>query len=195
MSESALRIVPADSAHWADLEALFGRNGACAGCWCMFWRDAHWGAGPNRGAQNKAALRELCADPIPPGILACRGDEAVGWCSLAPRPAFPRLARSRKYKALDDLPVWSIVCFFIAKQARRQGVQTALIDGAVKFAVSHGAKIVEAYPSDLEAQTNVKLSGSSGYRGIASSFAKAGFQRASAADAPGLIMRWYPPAS
>jgi hypothetical protein len=23
---------------WADLEALFGGNGACGGCWCMYWR-------------------------------------------------------------------------------------------------------------------------------------------------------------
>jgi hypothetical protein len=23
---------------WSSLEKLFGQNGACGGCWCMFWR-------------------------------------------------------------------------------------------------------------------------------------------------------------
>jgi hypothetical protein len=23
---------------WPSLEKLFGQNGACEGCWCMFWR-------------------------------------------------------------------------------------------------------------------------------------------------------------
>ena len=23
---------------WPAFEALFGEKGACAGCWCMFWR-------------------------------------------------------------------------------------------------------------------------------------------------------------
>jgi hypothetical protein len=23
---------------WPELERLFGKNGACAGCWCMYWR-------------------------------------------------------------------------------------------------------------------------------------------------------------
>ena len=36
--KAAIRVEPLTPARWADLEALFGAKGACAGCWCMFWR-------------------------------------------------------------------------------------------------------------------------------------------------------------
>jgi hypothetical protein len=33
-----ITIRPLTPSRWPDLEALFGRNGACNGCWCMYWR-------------------------------------------------------------------------------------------------------------------------------------------------------------
>jgi GNAT superfamily N-acetyltransferase len=33
-----LTIRPLTPARWRALEDLFGKNGACNGCWCMYWR-------------------------------------------------------------------------------------------------------------------------------------------------------------
>src|SRR5687768_9723058 len=96
---------------WHDFETLFGKNGACAGCWCMWWRlpRIEWLKG--KGDGNKRALRRLLKNGTVPGLLAYAGDEPVGWCALAPRSEFPRLANSRTLKPVDDQPVWSITCF------------------------------------------------------------------------------------
>ena len=86
----------------------------------------------------------------PPGVLAYRDREPVGWCAVAPRVEYERLGRSRKLKPVDSEPVWSVVCFYVARAARRSGVTTALLAGAEAFARSHGANWLEAYPVDPE---------------------------------------------
>lgn len=137
---------PATADRWPDLEALFGERGACGGCWCMVWRlpRAAYDAGKSGG--NRKALRNLTQSRVPPGILAYEGDEPIGWCAVAPRAAYPFLDRSRVLRPLDDEPVWSVSCLFVAKPWRRQGVSTALLGEAVRFARKHGARIVEGYP-------------------------------------------------
>jgi GNAT superfamily N-acetyltransferase len=72
---------------------------------------------------------------------------------------------------VDDQPVWSIVCFFINRKHRSQGVAKALLRGALAHAGKHGAKIVEAYPIDPSA----RAAASSLYTGVASMFREAGF--------------------
>jgi GNAT superfamily N-acetyltransferase len=137
---------PLTPERWPDLEKLFGERGACGGCWCMVWRlsRSEWTAG--RGDRNKQALRSLVRDGAQPGVLAYRGDEPVGWCAVAPREVYVRLQKSRVLAPVDDRPVWSISCLFIAKPFRRQGVSVRLIDAAAEFARSQGARAVEAYP-------------------------------------------------
>ena len=41
---------------WPALEDLFGKNGACGGCWCMYWRIGSSYRKRRRG-DNKAAFR------------------------------------------------------------------------------------------------------------------------------------------
>src|SRR5579859_4511206 len=137
---------PVTPERWPDLEKLFGERGACGGYWCMTWRlkRAEWEKG--KGESNKRALQVIVERDDRPGVLACVGDEPVGWCSIAPREVFSALGRSRVLAAVDETPVWSISCLFIAKSYRRQGVSVKLIDAAVKFAATRGAKMVEAYP-------------------------------------------------
>ena len=43
--------------------------------------------------------------------------------------------------------VWSVVCFFIAPRARRQGLRARLLDAACGYAAAGGAAVIEAYPS------------------------------------------------
>jgi GNAT superfamily N-acetyltransferase len=51
----------------------------------------------------------------------------------------PTLAR------VDDEPVWSVVCFYVHPTAKRQGVASALLEGALDHAASRGAAVVEGY--------------------------------------------------
>ncbi|MGV8042174.1 MAG: GNAT family N-acetyltransferase [Thermoanaerobaculaceae bacterium] len=112
----------------------------------MYWRLApkEWTAGKEGG--NREALRALVASGTPPGVLAYDGTTPVGWCAVGPRSAFPRLERSKILAPVDDLPVWSLVCFFVAKAHRRLGVSEALLRGAIDLARKSGAPVLEAYP-------------------------------------------------
>jgi GNAT superfamily N-acetyltransferase len=137
---------PLTPERWLDLEKLFGERGACGGCWCMVWRLPRAGWLAARGDGNKRAFRRLVRNNARPGVLAYVGNEPIGWCAVAPRAAYVWLKRSRVLAVLDDRPVWSISCLFVARPYRRQGVSVKLIKAATEFARSQGAEVVEAYP-------------------------------------------------
>src|SRR5262245_49380962 len=157
---------------WPDLEKLFGENGACGGCWCMVWRlkRSEWVKG--KGKSNRIALQTIVERDQRPGLLAYIGHEPIGWISIAPRKEFIALERSRILSPVDETPVWSISCLFVAKPYRRQGVSVKLIDAAVKSAAKQGAKVVEAYPYVPYA---VAMPAVFAWTGIASAFEQAGF--------------------
>jgi GNAT superfamily N-acetyltransferase len=164
-------ISPLTAERWPALEDLFGRAGASNGCWCMYWR-----IGPRYHhrprADNKRDLRGLAASGRPPGLLAFDGELAVGWCELAPRVELAWLTRARFLTLADDLPVWSIPCFFVRRAYRRRGVMAALIQAAVGVAAAAGAPALEAYPVD----TTVPGHTGNLFPGVASAFARHGFQ-------------------
>jgi GNAT superfamily N-acetyltransferase len=112
----------------------------------MLWRLEHARFERQKGAKNKQAMRRLVQSGKVPGILAYDKNEPVGWCSVGPRKDFIRLEKSRILKPVDDREVWSITCLFIAKEYRNRGVSGGLIEAAVKYAGSKGARIVEGYP-------------------------------------------------
>jgi GNAT superfamily N-acetyltransferase len=167
---------------WPALADLFGENGACSGCWCMYWRIGN--AYRKRPREtNKAAFHEVVKRGPPPGLLAFHGDLAVGWCQLTPRDALPWLDRAWRLRRVDDVPVWSISCFYIRKGYRNQGVTSALIAAALKTAKSAGAPALEAYPLDGD------LTPSASGTGYASTFARAGFSIVGRRTPPRPIMR------
>ena len=170
---------------WGDVEALFGERGACAGCWCMYWRLAAKEYAAGKGAGNRAAFRRIVARGEEPGVLAYAGEEPVGWCAVAPREAYPRLDRSRILAPLDAAAVWSIPCLFVARPWRRRGVSRALIEAAVANARSRGAKLVEGYPVEpAERQADAFV-----WTGLASAFERAGFREAGRRSPTRPIMR------
>jgi GNAT superfamily N-acetyltransferase len=132
---------------WPALENLFGPLGACNGCWCMYWRI---GAAYRKQAReaNKAAFQEVVKNGPPPGLIAFDGDVPVGWCQLTPRDSLPWLDRAWRLRRIDDVPVWSISCFYVRKGYRRRGVTSALIKAAIDAARKAGAPALEAYPLD-----------------------------------------------
>jgi GNAT superfamily N-acetyltransferase len=134
-----LTIRPLTPDLWPALEDLFGDNGACNGCWCMYWRIAS--AYRQRAReQNKAAFREVVERGPPPGLLAFDGAVAVGWCQLTPRDALPWLERTWRLQRVDGVPVWSLSCLYVRKGCRRRGVTSALIAAALQAAKRAGAR-------------------------------------------------------
>jgi GNAT superfamily N-acetyltransferase len=159
---------------WADFERLFGERGAYGGCWCMFWRmpSSTWSRSTKE--RNKQGMKAIAQSGPPPGLLAYLGDEAVGWVSVGPREAFPRIERSRTLKRLDDRPTWSVNCFFVAKPHRGKSLMLELLKAAVEYARSQGAAIIEGYPREPRGS---RVGTMEGYRGIASVFREAGFRK------------------
>ena len=157
---------------WADLVKLFGPRGACAGCWCMWFRLPRAEFDRLRGDGTRRRLNALARSPLPPGLIAYRGDEPVGWCAVAPRAAYPRLARSRVLAPVDDQPVWSVTCFFVARGARGQGVTRTLLAAAAAFAARHGATVLEGYP----VEPRVRQPDTFVYHGLLSAFTRTGFR-------------------
>src|SRR5262245_61112649 len=121
---------PLTPARWRDVERLFGVRGACAGCWCMYWRTSARDYRLGKGNGNRRAFRRLVTGGAAHGVIAYSGGEPVGWCSYGPRLSFPRLAGSKILAPLDDAPVWSIVCFFITSGHRRRGLSVGLLEAA-----------------------------------------------------------------
>ncbi|MGZ8660534.1 MAG: GNAT family N-acetyltransferase [Actinomycetota bacterium] len=147
----ATTIRPLTTARWPDLEALFRGHGNPGYCWCMRWRAAGRTFTDLGSRGRHDALRSAVERRIPTGVLAYRRGDPVGWCSVAPRDTYEALERSRVMARIDDEPVWSIACFFVARPARGTGVQVALLEGAVAHAHRRGARLVEAYPVGPEA--------------------------------------------
>ncbi|MEK7831342.1 MAG: GNAT family N-acetyltransferase [Acidobacteriota bacterium] len=169
-----LEFHPLTPDRWQDFETLFGERGACGGCWCMAWRLTSKQFDERKGAPNKKAMKAIVDAGNQPGVLAYVDGQAVGWCSVAPRETFVRLENSRVLKPIDDKPVWSISCFFIAKEHRRQGLSVKLLKAAIDFVRQQGGKIVEGYPNEPKKnQPDVFM-----WTGLAASFVKAGFKEA-----------------
>jgi len=181
-SRLKLTVRPLTPARWPALEDLFGRSGACGGCWCMYWRIGS-AYRKQRPGQNKAAFRAVVRQGPSPGLLAFDGDRAVGWCQLTPRAVLPWLDRAWRLRRVDTKPVWSISCFYVRKGYRRRGVTSALIHAALKAARRANAPALEAYPLDA------KLTPSASSTGYASTFARAGFRTLTRRVPPRPIMR------
>ena len=170
-----ITVLPATQERWGDLEGLFGVKGAYGGCWCMYWRLPRKAYDAGKGEPHRQSLRALVDEGRVPGLLAYAEGQAVGWVSLGPREEFPTLERSRVLKRVDDQPVWAIVCFYVARHKRRQGVMRALIAGAVDYAAQQGAQIVEAYPVEPASGAYPDVYA---YTGLAKTYRALGFEEA-----------------
>lgn len=165
------------------LEDLFNTQGPVSRCWCMYWRigDAYRKRPPKK---NKTEFSQLVKNGPPLGLLAFSGDLCVGWCQLTPRASLPWMEKTWRLKRVDDLPVWSLSCFYIRKGWRKKGVTSALIAEALNVARKSGAPALEAYPLDA------KLSPSSTSTGYVSTFKRFGFKVVAHHVPPRPIMRY-----
>ena len=190
-----LDIQPLTPKRLPDLAALFGQGGDPKWCWCAYYRlrgvDFSAGSAQRNRRVLEGAVDSTAAEGRNPGLVAYRDGEVVGWVSVGPRDDYERLQHSKALAPVDEKPVWSIVCFVVARSARGEGIATALLDAAVDYARQHGATLLEAYPIETDGQ---RVSSALVYKGTLGMFERAGFEvverrRANATSAPRPIVR------
>ncbi|WP_243451123.1 GNAT family N-acetyltransferase [Sphingosinicella sp. CPCC 101087] len=170
-----------DRVRWADLESLFEGRGGPSYCWCMAWRAKGAEAARMKGPERKAALERLVRDGVPIGIIGYLHDEPVAWCSIAPRPTYRPLGGPVVAGEADEA-VWSLVCFYVKRGLRGQGMGHRLLEAAIAHARAEGAKVIEAYPVDPD-------SPSYRFMGFVSAFEAAGFREVGRAGSRRHVMR------
>ena len=182
-------IFPLTSDRWDDFEQLFGPRGACAGCWCLYWKLPRKDFTAGQGDHNRLTQKEIVASGRTPGLLATMDGIPAGWVAVEPRENYPVLNNSRILKPLDELPVWSVTCFFVAKKYRSQRLTVALLKAALDHVAKQGGKVAEGYP--VEPRGAGKMPPVFVYTGLASAFKQAGFTEAGRRSETRPIMRYF----
>lgn len=173
-------VAPATAAGFAAVEHAMTGGGDGASCWCrwLMATRADFDASSRDGRRD--ALRdEIAGAEVAPGLVAEVDGEGVGWVRVSPRPAQPGVLRTRIVKAGSTEPaadgdVWAITCFVVRQELRGSGVAAALLDGAIRHAVGHGARVIEGYPVDRAAKA--KVTSAELWHGTVGLFARAGFE-------------------
>ncbi|WP_405062315.1 GNAT family N-acetyltransferase [Kribbella sp. NBC_01505] len=157
ISPEQLRIVPANEAAWADLQAIFGTTGDTSRCWCQRFRMLPKETWVSEGPEELAArLHDQTAGETTTGLIAYLDTEPVGWCAVAPRADHARLLRDNRVPWLGrtedkrDPTVWAVTCFVTRSGYRRRGIARALAQATVEFARAQGADAVEGYPDFVD---------------------------------------------
>lgn len=148
-------IVPLTADLWPAFEALFGKQGACYGCWCTHFRLPPAVRRENDRERNKDHIKARIMTGPPPGLLAMRDGVAEGWMQIGPRFDVPEFNNAGRASAptdhadASDPAVWAISCFFLKTRARGQGLTHRLVAGGIEHARKNGARCLEACPIDL----------------------------------------------
>lgn len=152
----------------------------------MWWRSKRSEFEKRGNAGNRSAMKDLVASGKVPGILIYDGKQPAAWCSIAPREQYGSLNRSRVLKPLDDIPVWSLVCLFVAKEYRNRGITGKVIDLAIEYVGDQGGSVIEAYPTLPKGD---RLPPVSSFMGLPEMFEKAGFVEVARPSSSKAIMR------
>ncbi len=187
-----LKFHPISMERWDDLQRLFGDRGANRGCWCMRWRLPRGEFEAQRGEANKNLLRSGIRSGQVRGIIGYLDDLPVGWCSVGPRDSLCGLSVSDLLAKVDEQPVWSVACLFVARRYRKKGLSLELLKAAVDYAGQRGAEIVEGYPIKPR-DGDAKVPAAATWTGLESIFTAAGFVEAARRVEMRPIMRFHGP--
>ena len=136
-------------------------------------RETHSGTSTGTAEDARDYKRDLVETGRAHAALVFDGDEAVGWAQYGSPAELPGIAHRKEYlQALDALPDYRITCFFVDRRARRSGVATAALRGALMLIAEAGGGVVEAYPQDTPGR---KVSATFLYSASRPMFERAGF--------------------
>ncbi len=190
MPSTTMRVGPATAETWPGLERVFGQRGDPSGCWCQWFKLTGAEYRATSREEKRELLREQTSVSPTAGVIAWEDDEPVGWSAIEPYSAYPGLARSPITKRLDGDPVddlWAVTCFVVRLEHRRKGVARELLRGAVEYARSGGAAVVEGYPVDPGVRPS--LTAAERFHGTVSLFESGGFTVVRRPSATRAIMR------
>jgi GNAT superfamily N-acetyltransferase len=164
-----MKVHPVDQERWDDLVELFGPSGGTRGCWCMARRLPSREVARNGSAENRAALEGFVHAGMPVGLIGYVDEHPAAWCAVAPRPEYSAIVHSRVLPIddPDDDTIWAINCLFVKAGYRGRGLTLPMIEAAIEYARTSGARLVEAYP--------VKTMPGDPGRGVLTTFLDAGF--------------------
>lgn len=152
----------------------------------MWWRRPAAEFQRNKGAANQRAMKRIVQSGETAGLLGYVGEEPVAWLALGPRATYVRLGRSRVLQPVDDVPVWSVVCFFVARSHRRSGLGVAMLEHAAKHAARQKARILEGYPVEPRQDS---MPDAFAWTGLVEQFRRAGFEEVARRSPTRPIMR------
>jgi GNAT superfamily N-acetyltransferase len=161
---TGLAIHPLTPDRWDDLVALFETDSITRMCWCTLSRMTPAEVRETTPPDRRKRFGSVVKKGPPPGLLAYKGDEPVGWVAIAPRSATPQWSVGRKSSAVEneadatDPEVWAATCFFVRSGHRKKGMTAELLEAAIDWAKKNGAKRLEACPmSHDDKRSNVGL--------------------------------------
>lgn len=171
--------LPATPQLWDDVQHALTGGGDGASCQCAWWTLTNTEFNSTTVDERRDRLQGEIDTGPPPGIIAYVDGEPAGWTRVGPRTKQARLARTRNIIAatpepLDDPDVWAVTCFVVRREHRGAGVTSALLDAAVEYARTSGARVLEAYPTDT---STGKHASNDLYTGVLSNFLAAGFSQ------------------
>ena len=169
----------ATTPRWDDVQHALTGGGDGASCQCIWpvLSNKEWDATTKE--QRTEMLRdEIDAGP-PPGLIAYVDGEAAGWIRIGPRTAQARIPRTRIIAAstgepFDDASVWAVTCFVVRREHRGKGINLALLNAAVDYARSSGARLIEGYPVDTAGET---MRTNDLFHGTLGTYLAAGFEK------------------
>lgn len=174
-----LTFKPVTPARWGDFEALFSHKGAPSYCWCMAWRTTPEEAKQHSGRERKPMMEARIKAGTPVGLIGYLEGEPVAWVSIAPRETYRSLG-GPDAEAGDK--IWSLACMYIHRNFRGEGYGDALIEGAIAYARTRHATMLEAYPVD-------PASPSYRHMGFIPAFERLGFKEVARAGTRRHVMR------
>ncbi len=154
-----LRFEPVTAGRWGDFETLFGPQGAFYNCWCVALRLPHAVRTKMEPSERKAHMQERISAGPPPGILCYAEGEPIAWVQVGPRHDVPQfnsprtVSRPSEEGDAHDPSIWAVSCFFLLPKLRGKGLSHRLLAGAVDYARSQGARLLEACPIDQVKQS------------------------------------------
>lgn len=141
-----IKFRPVSSENWHDFEKLFESRGGPKSCWCTVWRTVEALPTAKRPANaKKLEMKRRISSGEPVGLLGYLDSEPVAWCSIAPRDTY-RASMSDVMPGDEKQTIWSIICFFVSRPFRGQGMFQKLISAAEEHAAKNGATLLEGYP-------------------------------------------------